>query len=124
DERWQVPGTGEQDQAAPRVPLAVDRGDEHALLEGADEQIEPREQRRRRMALEAVAAYRRTELAHHGGGAQPPAHDVTDHEADPTAGQRGDVVEVTADVDALLSGKLTHRDHGPRRLRNAFRQQR
>src|SRR3954464_5036891 len=56
DEWWQVPRAGEQDEAAARVPLAVDGGDEHAVLERADEQVEPRQQRRRRMAFEAVAA--------------------------------------------------------------------
>jgi hypothetical protein len=60
---------------------------------------------RRAVAVQGVRAHRRLQLAHHGRGLHPAAHDVADDEHQRVV-ELDDVVPVTADLRAARTGEV------------------
>ncbi len=97
----QVAGVGDGDGGGRGLEDGVDAADQRAVgagVDGSDEVVEVGQYVRGGQVEGGEGADRGTDLSHHGGGGQAPAHDVADDEGDPAGRQADDVEPVAADL--------------------------
>ena len=103
-----MPGAGDDDLAGRGVELDDDGRRHLAGQQRGDDLVEAVERDGRTGGAQQVGAQGVPQLGGDRGGGQPVPGDVPEHDRDPAAGQRHEVVPVAAD-DVLLAGQVPGR---------------
>ncbi len=123
DERREVAGAGEPERAAPGLQPTHHAGGEVQVGDRLHDPVDPLEDGGRPVSLEGVRPDRRTQLAHHGGGLHPPAHDVADDEDERPVPGLHQVEPVAADLGTARTGQVAARAAQQRAGRHLVGQQ-